>query len=81
MIKGTEVKGVKEHIKIKSICLNDYSNFDAIGKQDMVLKQFVLTKCGRADDAFVGEEDWLQGLAEVLGDVVQQLLLADLKIV
>ena len=71
----------KYHYK-KSKCLNDYySDFDAIGKQDMVLKHFVLTKCDRADGAFVGEADWLQELAEVRGDVVQQLLLADLKMV
>ena len=48
---------------------------------DVVLKQFVLTKRGCADGAFVGEVGWLQGLAVVLGYVVQQLPLVDLRIV
>ena len=47
----------------------------------MVLEQFVLTKCGGADGAFVGEVGGLQGLAVVLGYVVQQLPLVDLRIV
>ena len=48
---------------------------------DVVLEQFVLTKCGGADGAFVGEVGWLQGLAVVLGYVVQQLPLIDLRLV
>ena len=47
----------------------------------MVLKQFILTKRGCADGAFVGEVGRLQGLAVVLGYVVQQLPLVDLRIV
>ena len=47
----------------------------------MVLEQFILTKRGRADGAFVGEVGWLQGLAVVLGYVVQQLPLVDLRMV
>ena len=46
---------------------------------DMVLKQFILTKRGRADGAFVGEVGGLQGLAMVLGNVVQQLPLINLE--
>ena len=45
----------------------------------MVLKQFILTKRSCADSAFVGEVGGLQGLAVVLGYVVQQLPLVDLK--
>ena len=48
---------------------------------DVVLEQFVLTKRGCADGAFVGEVGWLQGLAVVLGYVVQQLPLIDLRMV
>jgi len=44
----------------------------------VVLKQFILTKRGCADGAFVGEVGRLQGLAVVLGYVVQQLPLVDL---
>ena len=47
---------------------------------DVVLKQFILTKRGRADGAFVREVGGLQGLAVVLGYVVQQLPLVDLKV-
>ena len=45
----------------------------------MVLKQFVLTKGGCADGAFVGEVGGLQGLAVVLGYVVQEFPLVDLE--
>ena len=47
----------------------------------MVLKQFVLTKGGCADGAFVGEVGRLQGLPVVLGYVIQQLPLVDLRMV
>ena len=46
----------------------------------MVLKQLVLTERSRTDGTFVGQVGGLQGLAVVLGHVVQQLPLVDLNI-
>ena len=44
----------------------------------VVFKQFVLAKCGGTHRALVGEVGGLQGLAVVLGHVVQQFPLIDL---
>ena len=49
-----------------------------VSSVDMVLKQLVLAKCGRTHCTLVGQMGRLQGLAVVLGHMVQQLPLIDL---
>ena len=51
-----------------------------VSSVDMVLEQLVLTKCGCAHRALVGEVGGLQGLAVLLGHVVQQRPLVILDI-
>ena len=51
----------------------------AVGRVHVVLKQLVLAEGRRADRTLVWEVGGLQGLAMVLGNVVQQLPLINLE--
>ena len=50
-----------------------------VSSVNVVLKQLVLAKCGRTHCTLVGQMGRLEGLAVVLGHVVQQLPLIDLE--